>query len=58
MKAVKMLLFAPILGFIEIVTLPLAAFGYVFWILLCQIFDIPPYAIGWQPLKFTFENDR
>ena len=33
-KSIKILLFAPILGFIEIVTFPLAFFGYVAWFII------------------------
>ena len=30
------LVYAPILGLIEIVTFPLAVFGYFFWIIICN----------------------
>ena len=35
-KAVKILLFAPILGFIELITFPLAIFGYALWFVICN----------------------
>lgn len=35
-KFVHYIVYAPILGLIEIVTFPLAVFGYFFWILICN----------------------
>lgn len=44
-KFVHYIVYAPILGLIEIVTFPLAVFGYFFWILICNVFHVPDYAI-------------
>ena len=35
-KFVHYIVYAPILGLIEILTFPLAVFGYFFWILICN----------------------
>ena len=44
-KFLHYLVYAPILGLIEIFTFPLAVFGYVLWVLICNLFTIPDYAI-------------
>ena len=57
-KFVHYIVYAPILGLIEIVTFPLAVFGYFFWILICNgkyltanIFESGPMPTSWKFLN-------
>ena len=57
-KFVHYIVYAPILGLIEIVTFPLAVFGYFFWILICNgkyltanIFESGPMPTPWKFLN-------
>ena len=44
-KYLQYFIYAPILGLILISTLPFTILGYFSWIIICNLFNIPDYAI-------------